>query len=475
MNDLTQVTVPYNFIPRFYQQRFYESMDSGCKRYFMRWTRRSGKDLTAWNFVIKSAFSRVGNYYYVFPNYTQGKKAIWEGKTKHGARYLDFIPPGWARFNSNEMRVDLANGSIIRIVGSDNIDALRGAGACGIVISEFAWQSMQVIEVLEPMLMENGGWLVINSTPQGKNFMYDFENTISNDPNWIVDEIQSLWPDLPHYYPVMTTTELDDAFLGSTISLEQYLDEGMKQTSSAIENLRLRGATEDYIEQEYGVSYIAGQKGAYYADQIKKAREDGRIGKFCHLDNKPVDVLLDLGRTDDTVIWFRQYDGNHVNWIDYYENNTQDLMHYVNVLKEKNYTYRVIVLPHDARQHNIQTNMSTENLLSRLLLEARLNCSIIVAEKPASKQIPIMLTRERFSKYHFDEKNCYEGIKKVSLYHREYDKKANVFKETPAHDWCSHAADALALDGVVGSKLDSYSSYRESSIIITDFDPFNWK
>jgi phage terminase large subunit len=471
INEIIQL--PYNFTPRPYQQVQYSLMDSGCKRYFKRWTRRSGKDLGDWNYLIKRAFERVGNYFYIFPAYTQGKKAIWEGKTKHQVRYLDYIPPKWARFNSNELKIELANGSTIRIIGSDNIHALRGAGPCGIVISEFAWQSMEVLEVLEPMLMENNGWLIINSTPNGKNFMYDFEQIIKVNPDWVVDELQSLWPDLPNYYPVISSEELDNAYFNKEINYETYLVKAQDETMAAIESLRRQGRTEESIEQEYGVSYIAGQKGAFYADCIKKARDEKRIGNFVVNNHKYVDVLFDLGRTDDTVIWFRQHDGNRVIWIDYYENNTKDLMHYVNVLKEKGYNYRTIVLPHDARQTTLQTNMSTKDLLYRLLIEARLSTDIHVCDRPSSKQIPIMLTRERFSLYYFNESTCSDGITKVSLYHREYDKKLRIFKDNPAHDWTSHAADALALDGICGDLLDSYT--KPQIKYITDFNPLDYE
>src|SRR6266850_5695742 len=175
---MQSITIPYNFQPRPYQLEFFQIMDSGCKRYFARWTRRAGKDLGYWNYMIKEAFKIVGNYFYVFPEYSQGKKALWEGKTKDEYQYLNYIPPGWIKNkNSNEMKLELQNGSIIRIVGSSDINALRGSGPRGIVVSEFAYHAagLGLLDVLTPMLNENNGWLIINGTPCGKNFMYEFE------------------------------------------------------------------------------------------------------------------------------------------------------------------------------------------------------------------------------------------------------------------------------------------------------------
>lgn len=461
------------FIPRPYQLEFYNAMDNGCKRYFGRWTRRSGKDLKDWNFVIRESLKVIGNYYYVFPEYTQAKKAIWEGKTKNGVRYLDYIPPGYAKFNSNELRINMVNGSIIRLIGSEDIHKLRGAGPRGIVISEFAWQSMEVIEVLEPMLLENGGWLVINSTPHGKNFMYDFEQTIRTSKEWIMSEIQSLWPDLPNYYPVITSLDLDNKYFKGEILYDEYLRFAQEQTMQAIENLRKQGRTEDYIEQEYGVSYIAGQKGAFYADCIKKARDEGRIGSFPYINNQPVDVFFDLGVKDDTVMWFRQQDGDKIKWIDYYESNNNDLFHYIKILKEKGYSYKTFILPHDGGHRVFQTGMTTRDLLYRMLLENRLPTDIYVCERPSSKFLPIMLTRERFPRYFFNQDTCMDGLTKLSLYHREYDKRQKVFKESPAHDWTSHAADGIALDGMTGNKLD-YNLYVANTKYVIDFNPLTY-
>jgi phage terminase large subunit len=40
--------------------------------------------------------------------------------------------------NESELRVDLVNGSMIRLYGADNPDALRGSYLDGVVLDEFA-------------------------------------------------------------------------------------------------------------------------------------------------------------------------------------------------------------------------------------------------------------------------------------------------------------------------------------------------
>jgi hypothetical protein len=443
------ITIPYNFTPRPYQQEIFKQLDSGKLRLLLRWSRRAGKDLTCFNLMVKKAFERVGSYYYFFPEYSQGKKALWEGMDMDGVRFIDRIPKEWViKKNNNEMKLELGNGSIIRVIGTENFDSIMGTNPIGCVFSEFSLQNPAAWDFIRPILAQNGGWAIFNGTPRGKNHMYQLEVDNTANPDWFISELQSLWPDLPNYFPVVTQEQIDKE--------------------------RASGMTEEVIEQEFGVSYIAGQKGAYYMDCITKARAEGRIGAFSPNFNKPVDILLDLGITDDTAIWFRQIDGNRLIWIDYYENNTKDLAFYAKILKEKGYPYRAGILPHDGRSHTIQTMYSNKELFQRLCQELGINIDFYVADRPSSKQIPIILTRERFPRYHFNEPLVAEGIKKLSLYHRQWDRGSQSFRDIPAHDWTSHCADSIALDGLTQHIFDGYSTTGQNIDIKTDFDPFTY-
>lgn len=446
-NKIDMITIPYRFEPRGYQLDIFKAMDAGKKRILMRWSRRAGKDLTCWNVMIKEAFKKQGLYFYTFPEYSQAKKAVWEAATKppNPVKFLEFIPPQWIKSkNSNELKVELFNGSIIRLVGTENIDSLMGTNPLGVVFSEFSIQKLQAWEYIQPILMENGGWAIFNGTPRGKNHMYEMEATNQDNKEWFISEVQSLWPDLPNYYPVAS--------------------------QEVIEAARKTGYTEEMIEQEFGVSYIAGQKGAYYMDCITAARNEGRIGEFMYDNHKYVDTFWDLGITDDTVIWFRQIINNKLVFIDYYENNTKDLAHYVQILKEKGYRYRTHYLPHDGHSRSIQTSMSNSQIFRRLLQEANISADVYCAQCPSQKQLAINLVRSRFSRYCFDSVKCAEGIKKLSLYHRQYDRGTKSFRDYPAHDWTSHAADALSTEGLTGEISEDFMQINPSNII-TDFDP----
>lgn len=446
------LVLPYLFEPRDYQFGLYAALDSGrCNRALLRWSRRAGKDLTCFNYMIKKAVERVGTYFYFLPSYSQGRKIIWEGADKDGLRFLAHIPecllkPQGGK-NNNEMKIELINGSIIRIIGTDNIDSIVGTNPIGVVFSEFSLQDPQAWDLIRPILAENGGWAIFNGTPRGQNHMYKLETAVRGLDNWYFSELQSLWPDLPNYYPVISQED--------------------------IRKEREAGMVESLIEQEFGVSYSAGVQGAYFAEHVQKARDSGRIGNFPASDHAWVDTFWDLGFRDDNPIWFRQMDGKAKIWIDYYEDKGHDIAYYVQVLKAKGYNYRTHYVPHDAEQGKYQAGMSHKQMLIAALRSAGLSDDVVVVPKCNTKQQAIDATRSQFSYYYFNEKTTSDGLLKLALYHRKYDRARETFLDLPVHDWTSHAADAIMNDGLSINLQDDFTN-PSTGKIITDFDPFDY-
>ena len=141
MNEEQIVRIP-DFTPRDYQLPFLSAMDDGCKRGVLIWHRRAGKEITCFNWLIKQAFyHRVGTYVYYFPTTGLGKRVLWDGCDKDGKRFLDYIPKCIIKGqpNSVDMKIELINGSIIQIIGSDKIINV-GINPVGCVFSEFSLQ-----------------------------------------------------------------------------------------------------------------------------------------------------------------------------------------------------------------------------------------------------------------------------------------------------------------------------------------------
>jgi len=134
------------------------------KRALAIFPRRAGKDLVAFNYVIRCAIRKVGVYFILYPTYSQGRKTLWDSMTNDGIRFLDFIPPELIEStNATEMKIRLKNQSLIQVVGSDDPDRLVGTNAIGMVFSEYALQDPRGYQLLRPILTANDGWALFIS------------------------------------------------------------------------------------------------------------------------------------------------------------------------------------------------------------------------------------------------------------------------------------------------------------------------
>src|SRR5215469_16262935 len=123
--------------------------------------------------MIRRAAERVGTYFYAFPTYIQAKKAVWDGRDRDGFPFLAHLPPALVKAkNEQELKLTLVNGSVLQLVGTDNINALMSTNPIGVVMAEYALQDPQAWDYLRPILRENGGWAAFDFTPRGKNHGY---------------------------------------------------------------------------------------------------------------------------------------------------------------------------------------------------------------------------------------------------------------------------------------------------------------
>lgn len=197
-----EIKLPHKFEPRDYQLPFFRAMDSGIKRAVLVWHRRAGKDKACFNYTIKRAFERVGTYFYFLPEYSQGKKVIWDNIDNDGFRMLDHIPSALVKStNATDLKVTLVNNSVIQIMGADNFSKSGvGTNPIGVVLSEYSINSPEVWDFLRPILAVNGGWAVFNFTPRGQNHAYALLEMAKNNEEWFtqvltVDDTHILTPE----------------------------------------------------------------------------------------------------------------------------------------------------------------------------------------------------------------------------------------------------------------------------------------
>jgi len=402
----TEIILPHNFVPRWYQLPVFKAIDNGFKRAVCVWHRRAGKDLSLINILLSQAFKRVGSYFYLFPKYTQARKVIWDGMDRNGITFLSRIPNELrTATNSTEMKIKLINGSIFQLVGSDNFDVIMGTNPVGCVFSEYALQDPRAWDFIRPILAENDGLAIFNYTPRGKNHGWDLYKQANINPEWFCE---------------ILTADYTKAI-----------------SEKAIQAERDAGMNEDLIQQEFYCSFEAAVPGAYYANELNEARQSNRVGVVPYEPELFVDTYWDLGIDDSMTIWFAQSLYDEIRLIDYFEDRGHGLSYYANILDAKPYRYGRHVAPHDIKVRELGTGKS------RLEAARDFGLCFEVARQVEKKEDGIEAVRRLFPRLWFDAENTDRGLEALANYHSEYDEAKKVLKITPVHDWACHGADAL--------------------------------
>lgn len=186
-------------------------------------------------------------------------------------------------------------------------------------------------------------------------------------------------------------------------------------------------------------AFEASVEGAYFAKQMEKAREQGRICRLPVLD-APVYTTWDLGLNDSTAIIFWQDVGLERRAIDYYENNGESWGHYAGILLSKGYSYSRHYMPHDAA-HRQQDVDKVQSRIDKAR-EAGINPSEVVPRIMQEKD-GIDASRAFFPNAYIDETRCARLIECLDNYRKEWDDKLGVFKDRARHDEFSHGYKAF--------------------------------
>lgn len=435
------------FQPRSYQKLLIQARRDGVKRAVAVWHRRAGKDLTCLNIIIEEMQKRVATYYHLFPEFSQGKRILWDGIDGKGKPFLSYFPKHEidGKPNETEMQVKFKNGSIFQIVGTDKPDKIRGTNPFGCVFSEYSKQNPAIWNtIIKPILMENGGWAIFNFTPFGNNHGKEIYMLSKNDPVWFNQllTVKDTKRDAPNEngLPVIPEEEID--------------------------NERKAGMDEGIIQQEFYCSFEGFTEGSYYIKRLGEIEKEGHIGNVPWDPTLPVDTWWDLGIGDATAIWFSQSVGKEIRFIDYYETSGEGLPYYVKYLKEKPYIYGCHHMPFDIKAKGLSTGKSRYD--DALALGIR--PILIVPKLPIDDGINAV--RSILPRCWFDETKCKQGISALRQYHKEYDEIRKEFKAAPYHDWSSHGSDAFRYFAVGFREHIDYSPVPKAEI---EFDVFTFK
>ena len=258
-------------------------------------------------------------------------------------------------------------------------------------------------------------------------------------------------------------------------------------------------------------------EGAIYARQLRKAFEEERIGIVPHDPEVRVFTAWDIGRTDDTAIWWYQRVGNEIHIIDHLSEPGGDPSYFASLILGKQiqidivggsiltrfivngspsdtatfddaddvpeaihrqeYQYQSHFLPHDARAKRLEAHGKSV----REQLQEALGWERVEIARRLEREDGIQAVRTLFPKMWFDKGRCADGIKALRSYRREAQVDDKSLKRDPKHDWASHSADAIrtlaaAYERSVAEAVEEKPArWDDYGVEWEDESDFNWK
>ena len=148
--------------------------------------RRAGKTELALMELIHRALKfdkDLGLFFYVAPFLKQAKTIAWS-RLKQKLEPLRVL--GAVDINEGDLMVTFKhNGSVIRVFGADNPDAMRGVRLDAVVIDEVAQIKPGVwVDVLQPTLADRKGWALFIGTPAGINLFSELYYRAESLSDW---------------------------------------------------------------------------------------------------------------------------------------------------------------------------------------------------------------------------------------------------------------------------------------------------
>lgn len=430
---------------RAYQKAVLKAFDNGIRYIVLCWSRRAGKSLFAWTLLVREATSKPGTYWYCFNNYSTAYNDIWLAMTSDGVKFLDMIPENMVvRKNSSKLEIELTNGSIIKLIGIDQVDKLVGAGLNGVVFDEYAVLNPSSIELVTAMLGETGGWRVMISTPRGKNHFYDEYQFATAHPEFAyVSNMHCGMPEVAMH---------------------------MKGNFLEMERLKIisKYGNDALWQQEYMTSWISPNSGSVFGALAKIMKDEGRFAYINPDSELPYYSAWDLGNADYTSIVLFQVDENGFPQLfDHIENRNEDVSWYIGEMEARGWKVHTHFLPHDAAHRKGARNETYKQVLADNGIR-----NTIVLNKPHRVEDKLNFLRRVFVGMRIDERleRLVECLEKLEY---EWNDKLHLWSSKPTHvggysdtvDSLCYMAQAIQKYKITASNIFSRSHVKDASAV----------
>lgn len=412
--------VPAHRLPhRPYQREIVEAFnDPNIDELLLVIARRGAKTTTTYSEgIVPDLVKKVQTAVAVYPTAKMGFDNFWTNIEDDGFKTLDHMPRALlsqsGQSNSDDdMRQTLINGSIFRLLGATNAEALRGANGKIYWFDEFADQPIEAVNVVAPITDRNKGKRIYTGTPK-------------------IDGING-----------ETMRRMHEDFKKDTTGTKYtcYIDATHYMTSEELEKSRqgyiLRNGNDFKFRQEMLLDWGQASASSYYGDIMSQKDKDGTIGEFAHNPAFPVYTAWDLGRADTMVILFFQYFKGKVRIIDMYETQNFGLNSIIPVLQSKPYNYAWHWLPHDGTVASLNDNVSR---IAYLQSKGIVNASTLKRE---GVSMGIGRVKDWLPKILINAGTTGQLSRKIRVYKRKINPQTGDYIG-PDHKSESHIADAL--------------------------------
>lgn len=317
-----------------------------------------------------------------------------------------------------------------------NPDALKSLEGADIFWGEEANRfSGRSIRLIRPTMRKPGSRMIWSWNPEFDHDPVDllFRGSAGPPPNSLVREVS--WRDNPFFDQTPLRAEMENDY-------------------------RIDPAMAAHV---WGGDYIQAVDGAYYAAQLKAAREEGRITPLARDPLMRVRAFWDLGWRDATAIWIAQFVGREVRVLDYIEGRGQELGYYVAALRANGWGDALMELPHDGKSVTVISPGSAQQQLRAAGFEV----NITPNQGKGAALERVAAARRLFPSIWFnDTPTVAIGVKALAAYHERRDDQRRAGLG-PEHDWASDPADAFGLMCIAyrepGGTHDEFGEWRDYS------------